>query len=182
MAVYYQGTGWWYVGIDGYTGFISSDFLVEGLHAARDEAAQGGDGDAYATVKNPVSTQRLNLRTQPSTASQVVTKLTNGTRLSVIAQGTEWCEVFVDSLGVTGYVMTQYLKLVNLPKTPKVTVVHPQGSFVNLRASASMTASVITRIPSGKQATVVAPGADWMQVKYGKLTGYVMNYFTSANP
>ena len=175
----YEGAGWWYVCIDGYTGFISSDFLAEGLRAARDEAVQSDDGEGYALVKNPVSTQKLNLRELPTTASAVVTKLSNGFRLTVIVQGTEWCRVYADQIAATGYVMTKYLKLYNLPKTPTLTVQHPQGSFVNLRDDAAMTANILARIPDGAKATILAPGPDWSKVLYKGKTGYVMNYFTS---
>ena len=179
VAVLYQGNSWWYVCIDGYIGFISSDFLVEGLHAARDNAAQNDNGEGYAIVKNPVSTQKLNLRELPSTASTVLTQLSNGYKLSVVVQGTEWCKVFADSLAAVGYVQTKYIKLYNLPTTPTLTIRHPQGSFVNLRSAASMTASVVTKIPNKAKATIVAPGPEWSLVKYKGLTGYVMNFFTS---
>ena len=179
VSVLYEGNGWWYVVIDGFTGFISSDFLVEGLHAAQDNISQNGDSDGYAIVKNPVSTQTLNLRELPSTASTVVSRLSNGYRLSVIVQGTVWSKVFADSIAAVGYVQTKYLKLYNLPSTPTLTIQHPQGSFVNLRASASMTAAVVTRIPDQAKATIIAAGPDWTQIKYNNKVGYVMNYFTS---
>lgn len=179
VSVLYEGAGWWYVCIDGYTGFISSDFLAEGLRAARDEAAQSEDGEGYALVKNPVSTQKLNLRELPTTASAVVARLDNGLRLTVIVQGTEWCRVFADQIAATGYVMTKYLKLYNLPKTPTLTIQNPQGSFVNLRDDAAMTANILIRIPNGAKATILAPGPDWSKVLYKGKSGYVMNYFTS---
>ena len=179
VSVLLQGAGWWYVCIDGYTGFISSDFLAEGLHASRDSAAENDDSNAYALVSNPVSTQKLNLRELPSTASTVVAQLTNGYKLSVIVQGTVWCKVYADTLAAVGYVQTKYLKLHGLPTTPKLTLIHPQGSYINLRSAASMTASVLKRIPDGAKATILAPGPDWSQIKYNNITGYVMNFFTS---
>ena len=178
VSVIYQGTGWWYVSIDGYQGFISSDFLAEGLQAERDLGGQGGSS-GYALVNNPVSTQRLNLRDQPNTAATILAQLSNGLKLSVLVQGTEWSKVYAESLAASGYVMTKYIKLHNLPSTPTLKTVHPQGSFVNLRSAAAMTAPVITRIPNGKSATILIPGADWTKVRYNGLTGYVMNVFTS---
>lgn len=184
VSVLYQGNGWWYVCIDRFTGFISSDFLVEGLHAARDNAQQGDTGEGYALVNNPVSSQHLNMRQLPSTAASIVARLANGYRLSVVVQGTEWSQVYADTFATTGYVLTRYLSLHNLPVTPKLTIHHPQGSFVNLRSAATMTADVVARIPDGAQAIVVAPGPDWSKVKYNGLVGYVMNYFTTlaTNP
>lgn len=180
VSVLYRGNGWWYVCIDGYTGFISSDFLVEGLHAARDNAAaEEPSGEGYAKVSNPVSTQKLNLRELPSTASTVVSRLSNGYKLSVLIQGTEWCKVYADTIAAVGYVQTKYLKLYNLPATPTLAIDHPQGSFVNLRSGPSMTDSVLTRISDGQKATIIAPGPEWTKVRYNHQTGYVMNYFTT---
>lgn len=181
VSVLYKGNGWWYVCIDRYLGFISSDFLVEGLHAARDNAANqgGGDGERYAIVSNPVSSQKLNLRELPSTAATVIAKLGNGYRLSMITQGTEWSRVYADTLAATGYVLTKYLSLYNLPVTPRLTIAHPNGSYVNMRSAASLAATVVARVPDGAQATVVAPGPDWTKVKYNSKVGYVLNYFTS---
>jgi len=185
VAVLYKGTYWWYVAIDGYIGFISSDFLAEGLQAERDIAAGNEDDDpstdedGYAIVTNPVSTQHLNLRELPSTAADVVARLSNGEKLTMLIQGTEWCKVYVSSIAATGYVMTRYLTLHGLPAVPTLTIDHPQGSYVNLRSSASMTSQVLAQMPDGASATVIAPGADWAKVKYKGKTGYVLDYFTS---
>lgn len=176
-----KGNGWWSVSIDSYTGFISSDYLVEGLHAARDIAAQtggGSSGTAYAVVSNPRSTQALNLRRYSSTGADVLDKLYNGARLWVDGQGTEWCAVTDQSTGLSGYVMTRYITLYNLPSTPKRTVYHPSGTYVNLRANADMTQSnVRTRVPSGSSVTVLIPGPDWCKVSYNGYTGYMLSYF-----
>lgn len=182
VMVLAKGTGWWHVSIDGYTGFMSSSFLQEGLCAAKDIAAgnSGGSstGASYAVVSNPKSTQSLNLRAYASTGAGVLSKLYNGNKLWVDVQGTQWSKVTVQSSGATGYVMTQYLSLHNLPATPTSTVSHPSGTFVNLRSAADMTQSkVLVRVPSGNSVTVVAPGPDWTKVKYGNYTGYMLTYF-----
>ncbi len=187
VSVLIRGSHWWYVGIDGYAGFVSSDFLTEGLHAERDEAwkaegEQGGETEStsYATVTNPVSTQKLNLRELPSTAADIVAQLGNGTKLTMLEQGTEWCRVYTDGIAASGYVMTRYLTFHNLPSTPTATIVHPQGLYVNLRGSPAMTASVLAQMPNKSTVKVIVPGQDWMKVEYKGLTGYVITYFTSA--
>jgi mannosyl-glycoprotein endo-beta-N-acetylglucosaminidase len=180
VAVLSKGTGWWYVCIDGHVGFISSDYLQEGLQAARDIAAGSGGGtSSYAEVNNPKSTQKLNLRLTPSTAADIVARLSNGAKLTVLRQGVEWSQVYAQGVAATGYVMTQYLTLFNLPLAPSIAIRHPQGSYVNLRSSPSMTSSVLARIPDGSTVTVLIPGADWVKIQYGGQTGYVIEYFTS---
>lgn len=182
VSVLTKGNGWWCVSIDGYRGFMSSDYLVEGLYAARDIAAHGGGSGTetpYAVVNNARATQALNLRQSASTASQVLDKLHNGDRLWVDGQGTEWCAVTDQSTGLSGYVMTQFIKLYNLPSTPTRRVSHPSGSYVNLRSAPNMSTdtNVRTRVPSGSSVTIISPGPDWCKVRYGSYTGYMMSYF-----
>ncbi|MDD3212521.1 MAG: SH3 domain-containing protein [Eubacteriales bacterium] len=187
VSVIYQGTHWWYVCIDGYTGFISSDFLMEGLNAERDISAReeedntpaDPDTGSYALVNNPVSSQRLNLRELPSAAANIVARLGNGTKLTMLVQGITWSKVYVPSLSATGYVMTRYLMFYNLPGVPMLTISHPQGTYVNLRSEASMTSAVVARMPNGSEAIVVTPGTDWVKIDYQGQIGYVINYFTS---
>lgn len=184
VSVLAEGNGWWCVAIDGDVGFMNDDYLVKGLQSARDIAAgstTGGSwtgGTPYATVNNPIATQALNLRRYASTASEVLDKLYNGEKLWVDEQGTEWCAVTHQDTGVSGYVMTRYVALKNLPGTPTRKVRHPAGSFVNLRSSPNMYANnVQVCVPHGASITIVSPGPDWCKVKYNGYTGYMMTYF-----
>ncbi|MDD6144137.1 MAG: SH3 domain-containing protein [bacterium] len=180
VSVLAKGKGWWCVSIDGYVGYMSSDYLADGLVAARDLAAdsQPSGGTPYVVVSNPRATQALNLRQYATTASMVLDKLYNGRKLWVNEQGTEWCSVTDQTTGVSGYVMTQFVKLHNLPATPKRMVYHPSGTYVNLRSAPNMTTgSIRARVPSGSSVVILIPGPDWCKVQYGNYTGYMMTYF-----
>ena len=184
VSVLAEGNGWWCVAIDGQVGYMNDDYLVKGLQSARDIAAgeSGGgswiSGTPYATVSNPKATQALNLRRYASTASQVLAKMYNGEKLWVNEQGTEWCAVTHQDTGVSGYVMTKFVSLKNLPATPTRKVSHPAGSYVNLRSTPNMTTgNVQVRVPHGTNVTILAPGPDWCKVKYTGYTGYMMTYF-----
>lgn len=178
VMVLMKGNGWWQVSIDGYVGFMSNDFLVEGLRSAKDIAAEngGGSANAYALVNNPRSTQALNLRMFATTTSQVLLQLYNGTRLQMLRQGLEWSEVMVENSGETGYVMTAYLKLVGLPSVPTLRVSHPQGQKVNLRAEPNFDAGVLSQVSSGQTVTVLIHGTEWSKVKYNGKVGYMVSY------
>lgn len=184
VSVLAEGKDWWCVTIDGQIGFMSDDYLVKGLQSARDIAADtpsGGSwtgGTPYATVRNPLATQALNLRQYPSVGSQVLDKLYNGEKLWVDEYGSEWCAVTHQDTGVSGYVMTQYVTMHNLSAAAMRSVSHPAGSYVNLRSTANMYANnVLMRVPHGASVTVVSPGTDWCKVKYNGTTGYMMSYF-----
>lgn len=177
VSVLAKGNGWWCVGIDGYTGFMSSDYLVEGLCAARDEAAYPTE-TAYAVVNNPGAHQALNLRLQPSTGAAVLDKLYNGTRLWVDEQGSEWCAVTDQTTGLSGYVMTRYIKLYGTSASSAKRVHHPSGSYVNLRSSPNMSPNtVLVRVPSGQSVIVLSPGSEWSKVQYNGYNGYMLTYF-----
>ena len=176
-----QGSGWSRVSIDGYVGFMSNDFLVRGLQTGRDQSANKSttvNGQAYAMVNNPISTQALNLREYASTASTVLDKLYNGTKLWVDDYGSDWCAVTDQTTGLSGYVMTRYIKLYNLPSASTREVVHPAGSFVNLRSAPDMSRNnVQVRVPDGARVTILTPGGTWCKVKYNGYTGYMLSYF-----
>lgn len=182
VMVLQKGSGWWRVSVDGQVGFMNSDFLREGILTPEESLAEGGGSTGiaqpgYALVSNPRVTQVLNLREQPSTTSRVLGQYRNGERLTVLAQGTEWCRV-MDEHAVVGYMMTDYLNLRNLPATPTMTVNHPQKSFVNLRTGPStLTGSVLVRLPHGAKVTVLVPGDSWVKIRYNGYTGYAMSYF-----
>ena len=180
VSVIAKGKDWWYVAVDGYAGFMSDDYLVEGLQASNDLSADKSttaSGSAYAVVSNPRSTQALNLRQYASTGSRVLDKLYNGRRLWVNEQGTEWCAVTDQVTGLSGFVMTKYITLHNTTAASRL-VYHPNGSYVNLRSSPDMGQNnVILRIPHGLWVSVVSPGPDWCKVEYNGHTGYMLSYF-----
>ena len=181
VSVIAKGKDWWYVSANGIAGFMSDDYLKEGLHAARDLSANkstlSSSQAAYAVVSNPKSTQALNLRQFDSTASRVLDKLYNGRKLWINDFGSEWCAVTDQVTGISGFVMTKYITLHNVGISTKL-VSHPNGSYVNLRSSRDMGANnVILRVPHGEWVMVLSPGSDWTKVEYNGYTGYMMSYF-----
>lgn len=177
VMVLNRGNGWWKVSIDGYQGYMSTDFLKEGI------LQNGGSGgsapkEPYAVVKNPKPTQVLYLRESPSLSGKVLGQYKNGTRVTVLEQGSEWSHVTVDATGKTGFMMSSYLTFYNLPKAPTMTVTHPNRSFVNLRSAPSLTGTqVLARVSHGEKVEVLIPGSEWIKVRYGKKMGYMVAAF-----
>lgn len=180
VMVLQKGSGWWKVSAQGQVGYMSTDFLKDGILNVGHSGADGSStssSSGYAVVSNPRATQVLNLRESPSTTSRVLGQFSNGAQVTVLRQGTEWCKVRT-SADVVGYMMTRYLTFHNLPGTPTMTVNHPQKTFVNLRSSPDMTSGkVLRRINHGAEVIVIAPGDGWVKVKYNGQTGYIVSYF-----
>jgi len=185
VMVLQQGKDWWKVSIDGKVGFMNTDFLQDGilqpgtLTSTQPEGSTHTDAAAkgYALVSNPRATQVLNLREGPSTTSRVLGQYRNGTKVTVLRQGTRWCRV-MNAEGIVGYMMSDYLTVYGMESTPVMKVTHPQKSFVNLRSVPSMTeGEVLKRMPHGAQVVVETPGDGWVQVNYNGTTGYAVAYF-----
>jgi uncharacterized protein YgiM (DUF1202 family) len=177
VMVLNRGDGWWKVSIDGYQGYMNTDFLQEGI-LINDGSGSAAPKEPYALVKNPKSTQVLYLRESASQSGNVLGQYKNGTRLTVLNQGSEWSYVTVDETGKTGFMMSNYLAFYNLPVKPMMTVTHPDGTFVNLRSGPSMTGTkVLKRMSDGDKVEVLIPGSDWVKVRYGNITGYAAKAF-----
>ncbi|MGN1402355.1 MAG: SH3 domain-containing protein [Bacillus sp. (in: firmicutes)] len=66
------------------------------------------------------------------------------------------------------------------------TVYYKTTANLNLRSSASTSASILATIPKGKQVTYISTSGSWYKVKYGTLTGFVSSSYlqkvTSSTP
>ena len=182
-----EGEGWWKVSINGYVGYMSTDYLKDGL--VRKSSSNGGNNNSdssdngntsvsggYALVNNPGANERLNLRAAASKASKSLGKYGNGTYVTVLQQGSTWCKVIVD--GKTGYMMTKYLRFYGMSGASTAMVTHPDRTFVYLRNGPSQqTGQILQKVPHGATVTILTPGATWSQVKYNGQTGYMMTRF-----
>lgn len=185
VMVLQKGNGWWKVSADGLVGFMSVEFLKDGVLTPSGVTATGAvqqngetiiGNQSYVVVNNPESTQVLNMREAPDATSQVLAQYSNGYTLTLLGAGEEWCHV-ENADGQAGYMMTQFLKVYSVNATPTLEVNHPQKSYVNLREDASMAARVLAKVPHGATVTVLIPGSDWVKVRYGTQTGYMMAAF-----
>ena len=166
----------WKVSAGGAVGYMDSRFLttaspqpVQPANPSR-PAVRG-----TAVVKNPRSSQFLNLRAQPSTSARVIAQYKNGVKFEVIQAGETWTKVYGSASGNIGYFMTKYLTLTGASFSR---LVQNGNSYVNLRSAPSKESGrVYTRVPSGATVTVLIPGDEWTKVRYGGTTGYMMTVF-----
>lgn len=191
-----QGDDWWKVSINGNVGFMDADFLKDGIvgknAASSGSSSSGGSSSGsstggsstsgspssggYALVNNPGKNEKLFLRQSASKSSKALGSYGNGTYVTVLEQGNTWCKVKVN--GVTGYMMTEFLKFYGLSASATATVTHPDETFVYLRNGPSQsTGRVLLKVPHGARVTVLTPGSTWSQVKYNGTTGYMMTRF-----
>ena len=142
-----------------------------------EEAMQHLDRTNWAVVNNPNPRDKLNLRSRASTRGTSLGKYSNGTVVTMISQGDQWCKVKTPD-GKTGYMMTDYLSIPSASSSSSTRIVrHPQGTYVNLRSSGSKSARVLVQVPHGSTVVVLSAGKTWTKVRYNGYTGYMMTAY-----
>lgn len=114
MGLYYNGVKvvchsdpgaeWVTVSVEGHRGYMKSQYLYRG-----NDPGSVISTIPTALVVNPTPTSWLNMRDEPTMAGQVVGRLYNGDKVSVLGGTEEWCHVKTGNLA--GFVMARYLKI-----------------------------------------------------------------------
>ena len=104
------------------TGYVKAEYILTGA-SAKTEALN------VAELMAIVSTDRLNVRTEPSTESQIWTQISNNERYAVLSQTDGWVEIELDS--TSAYVSTDFVDVrYALPEAIKFS---PLDANVSLR-------------------------------------------------
>ncbi len=115
-----ETTNWYQVNIGGGVGYVSKEFLVSTKEEAESEAAEAeesGNSEMasaelasatdYGTSYTYYTNSEVNLRSEPSTDSSVISGLSSGAAVTVIGETPNWYLVSVN--GVTGYISKSYV-------------------------------------------------------------------------
>ena len=184
---------WTRVTYNGRTGYVMTTFLtfvdVEATSTPRPTENVSG---TIMTARVTTERGSLNLRERAASGAKILTTIPQYATVTVLTRGNTWSHVTYGSH--TGYVMSSFLTftVTDTPATPApvsgasepyARVTTQEGSL-NLRARATLTAEILTRIPQNAVVTVLEKGAVWTQVTYGSRTGYVntqfLTFFASA--
>lgn len=173
VVVLQKGREWSRVSVNGEEGFMATQYLHFGNAPVKPTGK-------VAVVANPKDTQVLNLRQTASLDAKVLDYYRNGVKVTILSAGDTWHKVQVED-GKIGYMMAKFLKvtdeeMVVKPFQAKVVNING-GSYVNLRAKASLNAKIIDRIDVGSTVTVTEHGTDWCKVIADGVEGYMSTWF-----
>ncbi|MBQ9605004.1 MAG: SH3 domain-containing protein, partial [Firmicutes bacterium] len=127
--------------------------------------------NAFAASKGVINADDVNIRTQASTSSDVLKKLSNGVTVTVTGNADGWYKLTTAS-GGTAYVKEDFVTL-----TQADAVV--TDAFVNVRVEPSITSAVLGVVSEGETVSVTgSAGDDWYSVLYNGQQGYIYgDYF-----
>lgn len=121
---------------------------------------------------------QLAVRSAKSATASVLTVLSNGTPVTVLADDGTWCLIAFGS--ITGYVPASALSILGTaPESDDSAISTVDGfavvkanGYLNLRESGSYSASILSTAPSGAILTVLSLGDSWAHIQYGTIAAY----------
>ncbi|MBQ7454978.1 MAG: SH3 domain-containing protein [Clostridia bacterium] len=191
-----RGEKWCYVNYNGQTGYVMTSFLR--FDSAAPTVTAPPAGETKTAVVTCDDGGKLNLRQSPESNAKILTRIPNGTVLTVTPVSSKWCAASYN--GETGYVMSSFLVMVSSSATPTPSPTPAQavtptpsptpaagaynamvycadGGKLNLRKTASTSAKVLTQIPTGTPLNVTRIDNTWCAATYNGQTGFVMSKF-----
>ena len=118
----------------------------------------------------------LNVRSGASTGSSVLTKLINGSCITLHSKAGSWWRVEY-AQGRFGYCHADYIKPINAPTA----AVGTNGGNLNVRSGGGTGYPVIDRLPKGEAVIVLSTSGGWSRILYrGTKTGYVSSQYLSS--
>ena len=197
VTSYGDSDGWTKVNIYGKEGYVATQYLAKTKPSA--STTDSGSGNVVKTTTKYVDVTKgssLNMRSSASTSASVVSKLARGTKVTVTSESKGWAKITAG--GKTGYVSTSYLSASNPGNqssntgnsnntdTGKETAITKyvnvdKNSTLNMRSSASTSASVVSKLARGTKVTVISESKGWAKITAGGKSGYVSSSYLSAS-
>ncbi|MBR4109050.1 MAG: SH3 domain-containing protein [Oscillospiraceae bacterium] len=136
---------------------------------------QAANADSQAGVIKAVS--GLNVRTEPTTGSRVLTTLSNGSYVTLISRSGSWWRVEYGG-GRYGYCHADYITAVS----GNTATVNTDPSGLNVRSGPGTSYARIGGLSQGYRVIVLSTNNGWSRILYqGTKTGYVSAQYLSGN-
>ena len=172
------------------TGYVSNAYLSPSApnnEGSNNDNNQNNNNNQQTTTKYVSCSANLNVRKGPSTSYAVVTKITQGTEVTVHSTSNGWSKITVN--GVNGYVSSQYLSDAK-PSTPDnnvgnegsqtVTTKYVTANALNVRSGPGTNYSKVGSLSKGTEVTVHSSSNGWAKITSSSVSGYVSEQYLSA--
>ena len=171
--------GWYQVSSGGLEGYISSEFVQTG------EAAKT---EAFELVKKMavITTDKLNIRSEPSEDAQVLEQALKNERYSIVSEQDGWIQISGGYISAdyadVRYALNEARKLdlrtmvLNMYDNLGISNVN---NYLNIRVEPKEDAKIIGKMTSKSGGEILETTEDggWYKIKSGPVTGYVKSEF-----
>lgn len=169
----------------------SVDVVAFSANESEDEASDttgvGEDGTfcGYTNIGIAnVETSNLNVRSEPTTDSKIVGKMTRHNACEIIEVVGDWTKII--SGNVSGYVKSEYLitgeEALAIAKEEVCTYATVTTETLRVRSETSTESSIVVLVNKGEDLVVVEELDEWVLVEVDDETGYVFKEYVTIAP
>lgn len=141
---------------------------LSGLAPAAVSPAQADNGEVSATGAT------VNIRTGPGLSYEVIGAMKQGDKAQQISRSGDWIEIRHGNR--EGWVASWLVQAGTTEERPQQVAVASVDSL-NIRAQASLSAAVLSKMNAGDQAEVIANHGDWIEVQFRNTRGFVSSQY-----
>ena len=186
-----ENGSWYLISVNGEVGYLSMSYVKLTTAApSQPSAPEASSKDTlYAASLKGKADERVNLREEASTSSDILKVIGKGSTLTVLGENGSFYKV--SASGKTGYVSRDYVTLTESDSDVQSPVGNDRltvyaspaegkaSERVNLREAASTSSDIEKVVPKNASVTVLGEQGSFYQVKYSGKTGFIAkNYVT----
>ncbi|MGD6832102.1 SH3 domain-containing protein [Sutcliffiella halmapala] len=187
-----QNENWVKIRTNGLEGWVSSEFVsIQTKKKKKETTDEENQRDANISQTATVTTDGLNIRSQPSTQSKVIGTLATGTVVNVLTQESDWLQISYD--GETGWIHSDYANIHNgSTETPSKKKGSSSATIsvsgLNVRSEPNLNGKILDQISQGTDVKIISERNNWCEIEYANgNTGWVAGWFLekkslSVNP
>lgn len=182
-----EQSGWINIDIDGVIGWISKTekappplTVTPQTPSQTTPPATSPSANENGIGKATVTSSMVNLRSQPTTDSELISTQSQGASLTLLEQQGDWYRVKT-SEGNEGWVAGWLIKVEQaaIPTEAFVTILNPD---TNVRSGPGTTYDIVSRVQAGERYAIVKKEDDWFRIKLKDgSTGYIAGWLVSAD-
>ncbi|MCY8473229.1 SH3 domain-containing protein [Bacillus halotolerans] len=181
-----KDSGWIKISYRNSTGWVSSEYVTSGSGSSASE--ENDQTESSGSTTGTVGVSSLNVRGSASHDAAIITKLSRGTKLTILEEKNGWLHIEVN--GLKGWVASHYIVTSSDPaedsadvsssdSTKKAYIVY---GGTNLRSDASTSASIVKRAAKGDAYSITGSKGSWYEVKLDNgQTAYVANWVVQTS-
>lgn len=177
-----QNENWVKIRTTGLEGWVSSEFVsIQTKKKKKETTDEENQEDANTSQTATVTTDGLNIRSEPSTQSKVIGTLANGTVVKVLTQESDWLQISFE--GETGWIHSDYADLhTGSTYTPSKKKGSSSATIsvsgLNVRSEPNLNGKILDQISQGTDVTIISERNNWCEIEYANgNTGWVAGWF-----
>ncbi|WP_404458762.1 SH3 domain-containing protein [Sutcliffiella horikoshii] len=179
-----ENENWVKVHSHGVEGWVAKEFVT--ILAKKKKKSQPEPAESTEETEGQsatITTDGLNIRSEPSTQSEVLGSLSSGQQVEVLAIRGEWLNISYD--GTVGWIHSDYANIIKSPSdsgtqgsnSPKAEATIKVAGL-NVRSEPTLNGKVLEQLSAGTVVMIISERNNWCEIEYdnGK-TGWIAGWF-----